>query len=115
MTDDGKPQAQLAVQMRYSIPLFTYAAKSDSTAPMLDAHVVAGPSGRALAIHNGGTGHARLSDLRATIGGTDAPIKTGLVGYVLPGSTITIPLPPGALGGFRIGVNGTDQLLGPTA
>ncbi len=110
----GMVQARLTVQMRYSIPLFTYAAAS--APPQLVASVAAGPGGRVLTIRNTGAGHARLTDLRLiATGGREIVVRAGLAGYVLAGGTIAIPLPDGQVGSVRVGVNGADQVLGNRA
>lgn len=106
----GALQARLAVQMRYSIPLFTLAGAAGG--PRLDAHVIAGPQGRVLLIRNVGAAHARLTDLRVTDQGRETIVKAGLAGYVLPGATLALPLPPGHFETVKVGVNGKDQLLG---
>ncbi|GGB28487.1 hypothetical protein GCM10011380_17640 [Sphingomonas metalli] len=111
---DGAVQARLQVQMRYSIPLFAYAAAP--AAPALGAQVTTGPAGRMLTIHNDGTTHARLTDLRLIgTGGRETMLRAGLVGYVLAGATIVIPLGDHQGGVVRVGVNGTDTVLGGQA
>ncbi|WP_187336690.1 fimbrial biogenesis chaperone [Novosphingopyxis iocasae] len=110
-TDAETLQAQLRVQMRYSIPLFVYGSKQENVSPQLEARIVAAPSGPMLSIRNSGSRHARLSDLRGLSGGKEALIKSGLAGYVLPGSSIQIPLPPRSFDQFQVNVNGSDQTL----
>jgi len=106
----GPLQAALAVQMRYSIPLFTYAGADPL--PRLDAHIGMSAAGHVLTIHNTGAMHARLTNLRLTANGHTVVVKEGLAGYVLPGATVVMPLPAGQSGQLTVGVNGTDQVLG---
>ncbi|MEH3101541.1 fimbrial biogenesis chaperone [Sphingomonas adhaesiva] len=107
---DGAVQARLAVQMRYSIPLFTHDAAVPSTV-QLDARIVAGAGGRMLSIRNTGTAHARLTDLRLVTGAREVTVHGGLAGYVLPGAVATFALPAGETGRIKVGVNGTDRVL----
>lgn len=107
------PQARLAVQMRYSVPLFTYAG-SDAQAPRLVARVQTTAGGRELVLTNIGAAHARLTDLRLVSGTQQTIVRGGLAGYVLPGATIAIPI-PAAPGTLQVGVNGADQTLLPDA
>lgn len=106
---DGPPQARLAVQMRYSIPLFTFTGARP--APRLDAAIASGTGGRVLTIRNTGAGHARLTDLRLVTGSREISVRAGLAGYVLPGATVAIPLGAGEAGAVKAGVNGQDQIL----
>jgi fimbrial chaperone protein len=106
---NGAPQARLAVQMRYSVPLFTYAA-ADKGKPAIAAQVRTGTSGRELVLTNTGQAHARLTDLRFVAGAQQTVVRGGLAGYVLPGASIVVPLPAGT-GSLRVGVNGVDQAL----
>lgn len=110
---DAAPQARLSVQMRYSIPLFTFTAPDPP--PRLDARVVMGTGGRVLTIRNTGLGHARLTDVRLVAGGRETTVRSGLAGYVLPGATISVPLGTAEPGTVKVGVNGADQTLAATA
>lgn len=105
------PRARLSVQMRYSIPLFVHSGAA--AAPRLDARLSGGASGRVLLIRNGGETHARLTDLRLVAGGREVVVRAGLAGYVLPGATLSLPLPPPGdqVGAVKVGVNGVDQIL----
>ena len=111
-TGNEAPQAKLAVQMRYSLPLFAYGAVSAGK-PQLAAAVRIAQSGRELVIANTGKAHARLTDLRLVDGHQETIVRGGLAGYVLPGAAVTIPLPPGA-GTLHVAVNGVDQPLLPS-
>ena len=103
----------LSVQMRYSIPLFAYESAADTIAPQLHSRVIPGRDGRELVIHNTGAEHARLTDLTSVSGGREQVVKSGLVGYVLPGATIHIPLAGMATDAMRVDVNGAEQALSP--
>lgn len=84
-----RPGARLAVQMRYSIPLFTGAPKVAE--PRLTVRRFMEGGRMMVEVRNDGTRHARLTDLR--VAGGAAPILPGLVGYVLAGSIRRWALP----------------------
>lgn len=109
----GGTSAGLAVQMRYSIPLFAYAADTSGKAPLLVPTYRASGTARTVEIRNAGIVHARLTDLRLVSGGKEHVIKAGLVGYVLPGATLRLPLPDNSPGIVTVGVNGKDVTLTP--
>lgn len=111
----GQLNARLAVQMRYSIPLFTYSADPDAQAPRLVTSYTATATGREMEIRNTGTGHARLTDVRLVANGQEQLVKPGLAGYVLPGATLRVPMPAGAPATVKVGVNGRDEALIPNA
>jgi len=111
------PAARLAVQMRYSVPLFTYTT-ADKGAPRLKVRVRTGEETPEITLVNTGTTHARLTNLRTVTGGHETVLREGLVGYVLAGATMTVPLPAAAAtatGTLRVAVNGVDQSLTPDA
>ncbi|WBO23009.1 fimbrial biogenesis chaperone [Sphingomonas abietis] len=112
---DG-PTAHLAVQMRYSIPLFTYDGEI-ATMPTLQGHTVVVEGKRYAEIRNVSQRHARLLNLRIQQGAKSFTVTAGLVGYVLPGATMRWPLPDGApvSGALLVNVNGVDTSLAPTA
>jgi len=109
------PGAQLSVQMRYSIPLFTYDVAVSK--PSLNAHFEIEGGKRFLVIRNMGNKHARLVDLRLRAGGEPTTILSGLVGYVLPGATMRWALPATApiSSQILVNVNGGDMSLSPSA
>jgi len=113
--DPAAASARLAVQMRYSIPLFVYAADPAVQKVALVSRTLTTDEGRFVEVRNTGTLHARLTDLRIVAGNQDRMIKAGLNGYVLPGATIRIALPNDAAGVVKVGVNGVDQTLVPGA
>lgn len=113
--EENMRRADLAVQMRYSIPLFvrgeTLSAASPATS--LSAAMVIEGGERHVAIHNSGAIHARLTDLRLVTRGHETAVRDGLVGYVLPGATMRLALPSdtAADAAVRVGINGQDRLL----
>lgn len=113
----GEAVAHLSVQMRYSIPLFTYDGQAATEAPVLRARTMIVNGQRYAEIRNIGTHHARLVDLRVVQGAHSVTAAQGLAGYVLPGATMRWLLPASApLGGtLLVNVNGTDTSLAPTA
>jgi fimbrial chaperone protein len=113
--DPGSASARLAVQMRYSIPLFTYAADPAAQQPNLLTAIRATNDGRILEIRNTGTLHARLTDLRVVTNGREQMVKPGLAGYVLPGATVRFQMSGSAPGTIKVGVNGKDETLSPGA
>lgn len=115
---DKEPSAHLSIQMRYSIPLFTYGEQSPAEiASSLSARVVLVDGRRFVEIRNAGAKHARLVNLRLVNGAQHFEVTTGLVGYVLPGAAMRWPLPSDAplAGAFLVNVNGADQQLSPNA
>lgn len=111
--DANGMSARLAVQMRYSIPLFVYAAPPATQQPHLVTTYSANGEGRVIEIRNTGTGHARLTNVRVVRAGGEHVTKPGLAGYVLPGATLRLVLPEGTVGPVKVGVNGRDELLAP--
>jgi fimbrial chaperone protein len=68
-------------------------------------------------IHNDGSKHARLVDLRLKTGAQAATVLPGLVGYVLAGSTMRWELPATApmVSQILVNVNGSDVPLATSA
>lgn len=114
---EGGVAARLAVQMRYSLPLFTYGGASDALAPQLRSAIRFVDGKRWIEISNSGSRHARLTDLRVGSGTAARTIQAGLLGYVLPGATMRWALPDDftAPSPVTIGVNGTDLSLATSA
>jgi fimbrial chaperone protein len=112
-TGGGEASAGLAVQMRYSIPLFVYGTDVATLAPRLVPSYRASAGEQAIEIRNAGSIHARLTDLRIGTGGQQRMVKAGLAGYVLPGATLRIALPDNAPGVVTVSVNGKDVTLTP--
>lgn len=113
---DARASAQLSVQMRYSIPLFTYGEPSEAGAAHLSMRLRTDGATRTLEIANTGTRHARLTDLKLGVGTQAVMVRAGLAGYVLAGATLRLPLPAGVNGtAVSVGVNGVEQTLLPAA
>lgn len=83
----------LDFRMSYSIPLFVTAARCRKDQPRLSWRIGGEGASRTLTVANGGSRHAQLA--AATIigrGGQRQPISQGLMGYVLPGSSMHFPV-----------------------
>ena len=95
----------LKLQMRYSIPLFDYgqgiptlnegAHHALANTQQLSWRVVQEGGKPALQVRNQGDVHVRLSQVAVEQGGQKRTVAEGLLGYVLPGSTRSWPLPAG--------------------
>jgi fimbrial chaperone protein len=94
------------------VPAFVETAGSVDAAPALSWSLVHDGDGFALEAHNAGTRHAQLSDASLQpSGGKPVTLSSGLLGYVLPGSTMRWPLkvPAAQLGNgtlLKVTVNG---------
>lgn len=114
----GQAGARLSVQMRYSIPLFTYGApqlQAAGTVP-LQSSVRNVDGGRVVEITNSGDRHVRLTDLRHGSDANGEILRQGLLGYVLPGATMRWPVPPEATGNvFTVNVDGVARVIAPSA
>lgn len=101
--DPSSPQIGLKIQMRYSIPLFVYgqgvATYSEGAnhalvnARDLSWRVIREGGKPALEVRNRSDVHVRLSQVSLTQGGQKRRVADGLLGYVLPGSSRSWPLP----------------------
>ena len=108
------PGAAVSFRMRYSLPLFSYAAggKAKGAAPLpapaLSWRVGEDGDGRFLEVRNGGAGHARLTEAAFSGGARKVSMSEGLLGYVLPGAIMRWPLPAGVevRDEFVVAVNG---------
>lgn len=103
-------------QMRYSIPLFVYGGamrvtpqQRAATLAGLRCAVVVQGDARTLRITNEGPLHARLVEVRFDERAGAVPLGQGLFGYVLPGQTISRPLPAGASGTAPLSMAGTGN------
>lgn len=95
--------ASVSFRMRYSIPLFSYAQempldlretiKTEQVKRALQWHVGQDADGRYLEVKNEAKIHARLVDVSFEKENSTSPVAKGLLGYVLPGSTVRWPLP----------------------
>ena len=98
-------KAGVQFQMRYSVPLFVYGAglaapkdgaaiADDKAAAVALSYRVESEGGRRwLRLHNAGSVHARLSEVRLVQGGKAVPVAEGLLGYVLPGADMRWLMP----------------------
>lgn len=99
---DTPGRRAIRFQMRYSVSLFVYGEKTGASEiaakPSLHCSVVQDDSGRKkIEISNPSGIHARLQDVRLE-GKDDIVLANGLLGYVLPRSVRSFPLPEGATG-----------------
>lgn len=104
--DEKEAQIGLKLQMRYSIPLFSYGqgitTYSEGSHPALVEQknlrwrVVNDSEGPAVEISNSGDVHVRLSKVSVRQNGRQFTLADGLLGYVLPGESRRWPLPSGA-------------------
>lgn len=100
----AEPAIGLKLQMRYSIPLFVYGGGSDdkegahhalAETQNLSWRVTQAGGQPALEVRNRGDVHVRLSQVALEQGGQKRTVAEGLLGYVLPGSTRSWPVPAG--------------------
>lgn len=105
-------QPGLQFLLRYSIPVFVLPQDGDAIAYKLAIHVEQQAGKATLVVANTGRQHAQLADLAwVDAAGARHPLLAGLVGYVLPGSTMRWELPaPTSLfangGSFKARING---------
>ena len=107
--ESTKDSAGLHLQMRYVLPLFTYAqgiwtkpradkprANTTATVPSLTWQVTTRQGQRVLTIRNNGIVHARLTQVffasRPVLDHSAVVVNKGLLGYVLAGQSMTFPL-----------------------
>ena len=91
--------------VRYSIPLFVYGQgiptlnegehHALANTQQLNWRVIQEEGKPALEVRNQGNVHVRLSQVAVEQGGQKRTVAEGLLGYVLPGSTRSWPLPAG--------------------
>lgn len=101
--DSSKPQMGLKLQMRYSIPLFTYGAgipidkagsnHANAEPEKLSWRVIKDEGKPVLQIRNLGHVHVRLSHVTISRGSLRYQLADGLMGYVLPQSERVWALP----------------------
>lgn len=101
----AEPAIGLKLQMRYSIPLFVYgqgvptikegAHHALAETQNLSWRVTQAGGQPALEVRNRGDVHVRLSQVALEQGGQKRTVAEGLLGYVLPGSTRSWPVPAG--------------------
>lgn len=101
----AEPTIGLKLQMRYSIPLFVYgqgiptikegAHHALADTQKLSWRVVQEEGKPALQVRNTGDVHVRLSQVVLEQGGQKRTVADGLLGYVLPDSSRSWPIPAG--------------------
>lgn len=101
----AEPTIGLKLQMRYSIPLFVYGQgiptiKEGAHHALVESknlswRVTQEAGHPALEVRNQGDVHVRLSQVTLDQGGQQRTVADGLLGYVLPGSTRSWPIPAG--------------------
>lgn len=102
---DEKPKIGLKIQMRYSIPLFAYgqgiktyeqgAHHAFVDSAKLSWRVVRDEGKPAIEVRNNGNVHVRLTQVTVQQGAQKRLMAEGLLGYVLPHSARSWPLPAG--------------------
>lgn len=112
---NGAPHAVgVRFQMRYSIPLFVYAPSSDGSqlsrksALQLRCSLADDEGQKWVRISNDGNTHARLVDVAFNVKGERVHLAAGLLGYALPGNTVSRPLPAGATGRETLSMTAAD-------
>jgi fimbrial chaperone protein len=107
---DAGEKPGLKFVLRYSVPVFLAPSGDPSMKATLQATWENGPDGPRLRVQNSGNGHAQIADV-TWLGakGQRTPLLPGLVGYALPGATMSWKLPDGAQhagGTVRARING---------
>lgn len=105
----GTDKTGLKFVLRYSVPVFLAPAGDPTVHAALEATVETTPDGNRLRVRNTGSGHAQVADVtQQEGGGKSTDLLPGLVGYALPGSTMSWPLPSEArqAGALRARING---------
>ncbi|MGX5028483.1 fimbrial biogenesis chaperone [Enterobacter asburiae] len=117
----AEPSIGLKLQMRYSIPLFVYGQgiptiKEGAHHALVETQnlswrVTKSEGQPALEVRNRGDVHVRLSQVSLEQGGQKRTVAEGLLGYVLPGSTRSWPIPAGVRQPDRIRaqINARDE------
>jgi len=95
---NNAPNVGVAVQMRYSVPVFVL---PKATMPPGQVTVAAHITGNTLTLNAQNKSETPMQASQATIehaGGTTTPVVGGLLGYVLPGRSMqwTVPIPANA-------------------
>ena len=107
---DAGDHAGLKFVLRYSVPVFLTPAGDPSVRSALHASWEDAPDGPMLRVSNAGNGHAQIADVVwHGAKGQRTVLLAGLVGYALPGSTMSWHLPQGATragGAVKATING---------
>lgn len=89
-----KKSAGISFVMRYSLPVFLGDPQDQAIARQLQWTLHKTAQQWRIQVHNGGSMRAQIADLQAVVsGGTSVELRSGLLGYVLPGSTMTWTFP----------------------
>lgn len=107
---DAGDKPGLKFVLRYSVPVFLAPAGDPSMKATLQATWENGADGPRLRVRNIGNGHAQIADVTwQGASGQRTPLLPGLVGYALPGATMSWKLPDNAQhagGTVRARING---------
>lgn len=91
--------------LHYSVPVFIQPPGVENTLAKLQWQIRHSNGDAFLEVNNQGNGHAQLSEVTLiTASGSRKNITPGLLGYVLPGSTMRWALPNGASQGEKLEV-----------
>lgn len=107
---------QLQFVMHYSVPVFIQPAGLPNSSPKLQWKLVAADGKLFMEVNNQGNSHAQLAQATfVQVNGARKVISPGLLGYVLPGSTMRwiIPVSAGAAdsgGKVEVMINGQKTL-----
>ncbi|HVI56923.1 MAG TPA: molecular chaperone [Luteibacter sp.] len=107
---DAGDRPGLTFVLRYSVPVFLAPAGDPAVKAALQASWEHSPDGPILRVGNAGNGHAQIADLVwRGANGQHTILLGGLLGYALPGSTMSWHLPQGAThagGSIKARING---------
>lgn len=106
----GTEKPGLKFVLRYSVPVFLSPAGDPTVKANLVATWETTAAGPSLTVQNSGSGHAQIADVSWTASPPSADSRMpGLVGYALPGTTMSWKLPDGAppgSGAVKARING---------
>ncbi len=109
-TTNTTKKNSLQFVMHYSIPVFIQPPGATETFAKLQWQVAHSDGRTWLQVNNQGDGHAQLAEVTLiTASGSRKNITPGLLGYVLPGSTMRWPLPASAGQGEKLEVTVNGQ------
>lgn len=107
---DAGDRPGLKFVLRYSVPVFLAPMGDPPVKTALQASWDSSPEGPMLRVSNTGSGHAQIADVVwRGAKGQNTMLLPGLVGYTLPGSTMSWHLPPAAShagGAVKARING---------
>lgn len=119
-TAPKKKTAGINFVMRYSLPVFLGDPQDQPIAQQLTWNLRKEESKWTVQVHNRGAMRAQIADLRAlTADGASLTLRSGLLGYVLPGSTMTwsfpIPANAGSIQSYQAMINEDTQPISVAA